>query len=214
MPSTSLIAIIARCTTIQFADCAQPTLPVKKPRSHPWQKQDQAFKWNSDLASLVAGLEGRPLERRLQGFHRLRPARAAAERIGPIKKRGRRRSGGEEGEGGLLLEEGLDLAGLLLDAGDDGLKILVRVGVRRRGSHPDGDGEGGSGRLPCAGCSVLGGVLGSALLLRIFVLLLVGFQNTECVWDLNHATYSNDMEWNFTTWHKHSNENVLVFYSP
>jgi len=25
MPSTSLIAIIVRCTTIQFADCAQPT---------------------------------------------------------------------------------------------------------------------------------------------------------------------------------------------
>lgn len=36
----------------------------------------------------------------------------------------------------ILLEEGLDLSGLLLDAGDDGLQVLVRVRVRRRRSHP------------------------------------------------------------------------------
>jgi hypothetical protein len=67
------------------------------------------------LASLVAGLEGRPLERRLEGLHRLR-----------------------------LLEEGLDLAGLLLDAGDDGLEVLVGVEVgRRRRSHLAGRRRGG-----------------------------------------------------------------------
>lgn len=65
------------------------------------------------LASLVAGLEGRSLERRLQGLHRLR-----------------------------LLEVGLDLAGLLLDAADDGLQVLVRLEVRRRRSHLAGDQEG------------------------------------------------------------------------
>jgi len=65
------------------------------------------------------------------------------------QKQGRGRE--ERERGGVLLEEGLDLSGLLLDAGDDGLQVLVRVGVRRRRSHPAGAGdtEGGVG---CRGC--------------------------------------------------------------
>jgi hypothetical protein len=43
MPSTSLIAINARCTTIQFADCAQPTSTVMKPRSNPRKKRDEPY---------------------------------------------------------------------------------------------------------------------------------------------------------------------------
>ena len=49
-----------------------------------------------------------------------------------------------ESERGLLLEECLDLAGLLLDAADEGLQVLVRLEVRRRRSHLAGEQEGGT----------------------------------------------------------------------
>jgi len=149
MPSTSLIAIIARCTTIQFADCAQPARMnnPRNPDSNPRKKRDEPHQDRTNLASLVAGLEGRPLQRRLQGLHRLRPATRPRRNEQANQKQGR----GGEGQRGVLLEEGLDLSGLLLDAGDDGLQILVRVRVRRRRRHlaGAGDTEGGVG---CRGC--------------------------------------------------------------
>lgn len=75
--------------------------------------------------------------------------------------------GSEEREKGVLLEEGLDLAGLLLDAGDDGLQVLVGVGIRRRRRHLAGDEKGGAGACfesgraaSSAACFVLGAMSG------------------------------------------------------
>ena len=149
MPSTSLIAIIARCTTIQFADCAQPTRmnnPRNPDRTHGRNETSHIktepciARRGSWAATPRAPSSGPP------------PASTcphAAEKWAGESKAGEGSRG--EGKGGVLLEEGLDLSGLLLDAGDDGLQVLVRVGVRRRRSHPAGAGdtEGGVG---CRGC--------------------------------------------------------------
>jgi hypothetical protein len=73
----SLIAIMARCTTIQFADCDEINKPLFIRQSMDETRKGKTTQSKPNLASLVAGLEGRALERRLQGLHRLRPARAA-----------------------------------------------------------------------------------------------------------------------------------------
>lgn len=135
---------------------SSPTAPQSKihpsqPNSAPLQRIHGGNQI-SYLASLVAGLEGRPLERRLEGLHRLRPAAAAAaaprrdaHRWVTLQRSKSKRSRKEKtNRGRLLLEEGLDLAGLLLDAGDDGLEVLVGVEVgRRRRSHLAGRRRGG-----------------------------------------------------------------------
>lgn len=86
----SLIAIMARCTTIQFADCNKMKIPACLLifKAFHGRNETRTAHRKPNLASLVTGLEGRPLERRLQGLHRLRPARATQYKQEAVEESG------------------------------------------------------------------------------------------------------------------------------
>lgn len=93
---------------------------------------------------VLRGVPSSAVLRASTGFD-LPPPRRDAHRWVTLQPSKSKRSRKEKtNRGRLLLEEGLDLAGLLLDAGDDGLEVLVGVEVgRRRRSHLAGRRRGG-----------------------------------------------------------------------